>query len=712
VWCGVGWEDQLSVVATLTPVDTALALAAAGLSVIPIKPDGTKSPAVGSWSEFQNRIAKPEEIRSMFRPGMGVAIVAGKASGNVEILDIESNAPFSEFQDLIREHAPELLDKLPHVETPSGGHHLFYRCDEIAGNQKLAMRIDGNNKPEVMIETRGHGGYVVTVNSPAACHETRREYRLVHGRLTQIPRISPAERGLLLDAARSFNRVVREAKVDRKPSASTNGNGHGARPGDLFNARVSWTEVLEVHGWKPVGERGEETFWRRPGKDFGFSATTNYRGSDVLYVFSRNADPFEHETSYSKFAAHALLNHAGDYKAAAQAIAEKFGMKDEQNHDRPKAVMDEEREAIRQEGAGHSPAAESYADELLERLAIQREADEKAVKQYADARRRLGAVPLSSVQAEHVSWLWFQRVARGKVTMVEGDPGIGKSTMTLAIAAAETRGYGLPGEASREPGRVLIIPAEDGVVDTVLPRLTALGADLALIEAIEKPLTLDAAGCTLLHNYMTGFGPTLTIIDPLFAYVGNRDTNKQGDARQIMDKLARLARHHNCAIVCVRHLNKGSRDKSIYRGGGSIDFTAAARSVLLVGADPTDIQRRAVVQIKNNLAPIADPVGFTIEHAQFAWTGKSDLTAEHILASDKDAATEISSVNEAIDFLNEALANGPVAQKQLKREAAQAGIADRTLYRAKEKLRIKSRKSGFDGNWTWEPPKVANEGGQ
>jgi len=296
--------------------------------------------------------------------------------------------------------------------------------------------------------------------------------------------------------------------------------------------------------------------------------------------------------------------------------------------------------------------------------------------------------------------------------MVEGDPGIGKSTMTLAVASAETRGFGLLGESPRDPGRVLIIPAEDGVSDTIQPRLSMLDADLALIEAIEKPLTLDTAGCTLLHNYMTGFGPTLTIIDPLFAYVGAKDTNKQGDARQIMDKLARLARHHNCAIACVRHLNKGSRDKSIYRGGGSIDFTAAARSVLLVGADPTDIRRRAVVQIKNNLAPIADPVGFAIDDGRFSWTGKSDLTAEHILASDKDAVTEISSVNEAIDFLSEVLGNGPVAQKQLQREAAQSGISYRTLCRAKEKLHVRTRSAltavGL-GNCRRMPTKVTNE---
>src|SRR5262245_40517445 len=173
-------------------------------------------------------------------------------------------------------------------------------------------------------------------------------------------------------------------------------------------------------------------------------------------------------------------------------------------------------------------------DAELERFAIQRENDEKAVRQYADARQRLGVVSLYSVQREDIAWLWERRIAFGKVTIVEGDPGIGKSTMTFAIAAAQTLGHGLPGQSPALPGRVLLVPAEDGLSDTVQPRLTKLGADLSLVEAIEKPVTLDVAGCTLLHQYMAGFQPTLTIIDPLFAYVGGKDTNKQGDARGIM----------------------------------------------------------------------------------------------------------------------------------------------------------------------------------
>src|SRR5262249_13480389 len=145
-----------------------------------------------------------------------------------------------------------------------------------------------------------------------------------------------------------FNQVVQKAVVDRK--LATNGNGTGSRPGDLFAAKTTWPEVIEPHGWVCVGRRGNELFWRRPGKGCGFSATTNFGGSDLFYVFSTSAYPFEHETSYSKFAAHTLLNYGGDYRAAARAIARQYGMADERPREAPSAT-DEERQAIQQEGA-------------------------------------------------------------------------------------------------------------------------------------------------------------------------------------------------------------------------------------------------------------------------------------------------------------------------------------------------------------------------
>jgi P4 family phage/plasmid primase-like protien len=340
-----------------SPLETALALANSGLSVIPIRTDASKRPACKAWAEFQKRIPAESEIRTLFNGVCGLAIVAGDASAQLEILDCESEAPFAEFCALATEHDPDLIGMLPHVETPSGGNHLFYRCEEIAGNQKLAMRmIDG--RPEVLFETRGRGGYVLTISSPPECHEARKPYRLIRGRLTQIPRISREQRALLLDCARSFN-LIRKQKSAPVPRRR---NDNGTRPGDVFADRVTWPEILEPHGWTLAGRRGEESFWRRPGKSFGFSATTNYKGSDLLYVFSTNGHPFEHETSYTKFCAFALLAHNGDFKAAARALAEKYGLP---KKSRTAETVDEEAHETGGETGGETPRPTKYSDDAL-----------------------------------------------------------------------------------------------------------------------------------------------------------------------------------------------------------------------------------------------------------------------------------------------------------------------------------------------------------
>ena len=306
----------------MTCLDAARRLAVAGLSVIPIKSDGSKAPALTSWKPFQSHIARPDELTAMFPNGVGVGIVVGKVSGGLEILDLEASADWEAYSELVDQQAPGLLERLVHVETPSGGRHLYYRCREFGGNQKLAMQPGADGRPKIVIETRGDGGYALTYPRPPDCHPDKKPYRLLHGRLTQIPTISVNDRASLLDSALSCNAIAKHTET-RDPSAATTASG--TRPGDDFNARASWAAILEPHGWRRVGRSGERTLWRRPGKEHGSSATSNHGNSDLLYVFSTNAHPFEHETSYTKFAAFAPLEHAGDYRAAARALAGKGG---------------------------------------------------------------------------------------------------------------------------------------------------------------------------------------------------------------------------------------------------------------------------------------------------------------------------------------------------------------------------------------------------
>jgi hypothetical protein len=178
--------------------------------------------------------------------------------------------------------------------------------------------------------------------------------------------------------------------------------------------------------------------------------------------------------------------------------------------------------------------------------------------------------------------------------------------------------------------------------------------------------------------------------------------NQPNETRTVMARLARLAEQYRCAIVVVRHLRKGNADKAIYRGAGSIDFTGACRSVLLVGADPDDESRRAVFHIKANLSEKAEPLAFEIRDGQFRWAGASKLTLARVLGAATDTE-ERNARSDAEDFLLTLLASGPLPTKEVKRAAKDAGISDITLRRAKDSLGVRARKHGgyFGGVATW-----------
>jgi putative DNA primase/helicase len=241
----------------------------------------------------------------------------------LEILDFDEPEYFWHWQAFIEDVDVEALTALPIVESPSGGYHVYYRCQEIAGNQKLAQagarRMGDRIFPgKTRIETRGEGGYVVTPASPGACHPSGQPYRLIRGHLWHIPTIRPETRALFLRCARAFNEVVNPPKAPLPHRVADD----AMRAGDVFAAMRTWDDILLPHGWQRDRTHGDTTSWTRPGKTLhdGQSATTGHGGHDVFYVFSTNAAPFEAPKGYSKFTVHVLLNYRGDYHAAAQAV--------------------------------------------------------------------------------------------------------------------------------------------------------------------------------------------------------------------------------------------------------------------------------------------------------------------------------------------------------------------------------------------------------
>lgn len=305
-------------------------------------------------------------------------------------------------------------------------------------------------------------------------------------------------------------------------------------------------------------------------------------------------------------------------------------------------------------------------------------------------------VRLADIESQPVDWLMYPYIAFGKITSLEGDPGEGKSTIALAIAASVSIGRGFPVPVQLEPQYVLIASAEDGLSDTVRPRLEKMGADLTRIHAIEDGMVIYEKGFSKLEEYLTLLDAALVILDPLVAFIGSKvDIHRANETRTLMAQLAEIAAKYNTAILIIRHLTKTAQVKSIYRAQGNIDITAACRSVLLAGHNDQDPEERAIFHIKSNLAPHGPTLGYRLVEGGLKWTGESNLSIERILTTipEEDA----NSLTEAIDFLLDELQDGPINANQIFKDANDLRIHERTLKRAKKKLCIVTTRKGESG---------------
>lgn len=313
---------------------------AAGLSVAPPDQNGTKAPRPGNtnkWEVYKTRRPTVTELNTWYANTTltGIGIICGGVSGNVECLEFDDPLVWKEYESLaLVSGLGDLFSKLKFgysESSPSGGIHFLYKCEKIEGSKKLATRpkrpeemAHPKDKIKTLIETRGEGGYIVTAPSFGTVHPTGKPYELISGGFDTIPTITPEERDELFTLARSLHvphkdEVAADERRDQYPARD------GGRPGDDFNATMEWADVLGQSNWKFVYSKDGVGYWRRPGKDRGVSATTNYAGTDLLKIFTSSTE-FEAGHTYSKFGAYAVLNCGGNFKAAAKALAaEGFG---------------------------------------------------------------------------------------------------------------------------------------------------------------------------------------------------------------------------------------------------------------------------------------------------------------------------------------------------------------------------------------------------
>jgi hypothetical protein len=338
--------------------------------------------------------------------------------------------------------------------------------------------------------------------------------------------------------------------------------------------------------------------------------------------------------------------------------------------------------------------------------------------QAVEGRPHLAVRSLYGIKPQSVEWLWRDRIPLGKLTIIAGLGDQGKSFITHSVGAVVSAGYCWPLSNDRATvGDVVYLANEDGVEDTIVPRLTAAGADMKRVSVIEgvvrergaEPdwVRLDTDVRFLDDTLAERPECRLLVIDPITAYLGEAESHKDADVRRVLGPLAQLAERRRVAVVAVHHWNKARGMSATLRGTGSAAFANLARSVLIAASDPRDSTRRVLAVAKMNLAEKPTSLAFRIggDPPTVNWIpGVPDISADALALTWGESGGGGAAEDGAIEFLRGALADGPVLSKSLQADAQAEGLAKGALWAAKDRLGVRARKLGFNGAWEWRLP--------
>lgn len=524
-------------------LETAIAYAAAGIPIIPVRSDGSKAPYTSQGKDDATTDTEQTQRWWQRWPDAWIGVVG------IEGIDIDNKATpdadtlYREWADLVENIVPGLVQRLLCETTPSGGYHLVWHCSTIQGNQKLATRpptaaeLEDNPRARAvtLIETRGKGGYFAVAPSPG--------YTLLRGDWCNLPEISPEERELLLAAARA---QTLQPQPPEPVYANGNGATAGERPGDDFNERgkADVLTLLQQAGWRVVRQKGEKAYLCRPGKQMGVSATWNHGGSGVLYVFSTNASPFDADTSYSPFAVYAHLEHSGDFKRAASTLrSQGYGKQGE-----------------RSSYTNGRSAPKNRTDTELDRTGALESETETELKPNYERTRLIHADALD--QLPDITWLVDGWLPQGVITQVFGEPGQGKSHVLLDLALTVAQQH-----------NVIYIAAEDELQYKTRKQawcsFRKLGAGglyfwTAPINLFDQQSVADFIALVRVLQ------PALLVFDPLAQCAVGHDLDKGADMNVAVDALGHI-RHqlNNPALILCHHTGWNTdheRGSSVLRG--------------------------------------------------------------------------------------------------------------------------------------------------
>jgi putative DNA primase/helicase len=346
--------------------------------------------------------------------------------------------------------------------------------------------------------------------------------------------------------------------------------------------------------------------------------------------------------------------------------------------------------------------------------------DDDTSKAKAKATHSIKTTRASDVKQQPITWIWDKRLAQGKMTILTGDPGLGKSQIAIDIVARITRGSNWCDGGIAPLGNCIILSAEDAADDTLCPRLEVAGANQDRVEIIESVVTQNGDRSFSLAHDLGALADTvkrignvsLIVIDPVTAYLGDKiDSHQTTAVRAVLEPLSRFAEQQRIAILAITHPPKATQSKAMHAFTGSLAFVAAAR-IALVALEEPDTERKLLLGVKNNLQRMPDGLGYHRVES----TTSAGIVACHVLWDDHpvditaDEALHASPDNEgklkkAELFLKTYLKGGPAPQQEILAQGKALGLSSRTLQRAKRNLDISSDKTDYESGWTWTLPR-------
>lgn len=551
-----------------------------GIVPLPVNRHRQKAPAVSSWTQYQKEMPSKEQIIEWFTKADGLGVLCGQISGNLLMIELEGRAATLQTIDLLTHRAKEnniidLFERLNsgYVErSPSGGLHWLLKSEGlIPGNEKFARRIDENGVISVLAESRGEGGFVVVAPTSGICHPTGNGWNIIRGNPSTIPTFTEEEVDALRELFISLDEMPKE--IFREPITRARAEGQ-TLPGDDFNARNTWDEILIPDGWTKLStDSMGKTDWRRPGKDYGISATTNYQGNDLFHIFTSSV-ALDSDRSYTKFAYVALTKFGGDFTACANALRQQgYGQVSELNTLSPQPGPGPD-------AIGTAPARDPLEMEI-ERQRIRMEAskflkEEEASKLYKEPIfvRSLN----EELQLPEISLPWVIRdiFPQGANISITAQYKAGKTTLVNSLAKALADGSRFLDyfQEPIHPRRIVIFNYEvsENQYRRWMKDVAITNSDhVTLVHLRGERLPLIAERVQkLLISILSDLDCGTWILDPFArAFVGSGDENSNSDVGSFLDTLDFIKKQANVENLVVPMHTGRAQEHGIDRARGA-----------------------------------------------------------------------------------------------------------------------------------------------